>query len=192
MCKTRLPGVPFGVLDDSCCFGDARHDSHLCRGASMGHVPVTVWRFVATVFCRVALSRSSDACQGGSLHGGHSLAVPRFYGRRWSGLVQTSAFSGSRFGVLLASQFRSRVPVRGGTDMCGLPTSWRVQGPEWFCVWALDPVEVCQYDLSGCRGARRGRVLVAVGGPVTLRSVTRRGGPSRSGCRALKAQAGYP
>ncbi|MQL95967.1 hypothetical protein Taro_028639, partial [Colocasia esculenta] len=38
--------------------------------------------------------------------------------------------------------FRSRVPVRGGTGVCGLPTSWRVQGLEWFCVWALDPVEV--------------------------------------------------
>ncbi|MQL68647.1 hypothetical protein Taro_000919 [Colocasia esculenta] len=56
--------------------------------------------------------------------------------------AHTSAFSGSRFGVLLASQFRSRVPVRGGTNVCRLPTSWRVQGPEWFCVWALDLVEV--------------------------------------------------
>ncbi|MQL92488.1 hypothetical protein Taro_025117 [Colocasia esculenta] len=77
-----------------------------------------------------------------SSHGGHSLAVPSFCGRRWSGLVQTSASSGSRFGVLVAPQFRSRVLVRGGTGVCGLPTSWRVQGPEWFCVWALDPVEV--------------------------------------------------
>ncbi|MQM21349.1 hypothetical protein Taro_054387, partial [Colocasia esculenta] len=89
-----------------------------------------------------------------SLHGGHSLAVPRFRGRRWSGLVQTSVFSGSRFGVLLASQFCSRVPVRGGTGVCGLPTSWRVQGPEWFCVWALDLVEEsCVWpDLVGGRG----------------------------------------
>ncbi|MQL96807.1 hypothetical protein Taro_029496, partial [Colocasia esculenta] len=38
--------------------------------------------------------------------------------------------------------FRSRVPVRGGTNVCGFPTSWHVQGPEWFCVWALNPVEV--------------------------------------------------
>ncbi|MQM08350.1 hypothetical protein Taro_041211 [Colocasia esculenta] len=38
--------------------------------------------------------------------------------------------------------FCSRVPVRGGIGVCGLPTSWRIQGPEWFCVWALDPVEV--------------------------------------------------
>ncbi|MQM00720.1 hypothetical protein Taro_033461 [Colocasia esculenta] len=38
--------------------------------------------------------------------------------------------------------FRSRVPVHGGTSVCGLLTSWRVQGPEWFCVWALDPVDV--------------------------------------------------
>ncbi|MQL71350.1 hypothetical protein Taro_003670, partial [Colocasia esculenta] len=43
---------------------------------------------------------------------------------------------------------RSRVPVRGGTGVCGLPTSWRVQGPEWFCVWALDPVKVFLVLLS--------------------------------------------
>ncbi|MQM09907.1 hypothetical protein Taro_042790 [Colocasia esculenta] len=77
-----------------------------------------------------------------SLHDGHSLAVPRIRGRRWSGLVQTSTFSSSRFGVLLASQFRSRVLVRGGIGVCGLLTSWHVQGPQWFYVWALDHVEV--------------------------------------------------
>ncbi|MQL71606.1 hypothetical protein Taro_003907 [Colocasia esculenta] len=37
-----------------------------------------------------------------------------------------------------------------------------------------------------------GRVLVAVCRPVALRLLTRRGGPSRSGCRGLKAQIGYP
>ncbi|MQL82551.1 hypothetical protein Taro_015021, partial [Colocasia esculenta] len=41
-------------------------------------------------------------------------------------------------------------------------------------------------------GGPRGCVLVAVCGPVALRLLTRRGGPSRSGCRGLKAQAGYP
>ncbi|MQL70284.1 hypothetical protein Taro_002592 [Colocasia esculenta] len=69
----------------------------------------------------------------------------------------TSAFSGSRLGVLLASQFRSRVPIRGGTGMCGLPTSWRVQGPEWFCVWALDPVE---FPVFGVPAALVGEGLV--------------------------------
>ncbi|MQL88085.1 hypothetical protein Taro_020651 [Colocasia esculenta] len=34
------------------------------------------------------------------------------------------------------------VPVRGGTGECGFPTWWRVQGPGWFCLWALDLVEV--------------------------------------------------
>ncbi|MQM04912.1 hypothetical protein Taro_037715 [Colocasia esculenta] len=49
--------------------------------------------------------------------------------------------------------FRFRVPVRGGTSVCGFPTSWRVQGPEWFCVWALDLVEsqlVCRALLTLC------------------------------------------
>ncbi|MQM07216.1 hypothetical protein Taro_040050 [Colocasia esculenta] len=40
--------------------------------------------------------------------------------------------------------------------------------------------------------ARGGLILVAVRRPVTLRLLTRRGGPSRSGCWGLKARAGYP
>ncbi|MQL82644.1 hypothetical protein Taro_015121 [Colocasia esculenta] len=32
--------------------------------------------------------------------------------------------------------------VRGGTRVCSSLTSWRVQGPGWFCLWALDLVEV--------------------------------------------------
>ncbi|MQL79295.1 hypothetical protein Taro_011732 [Colocasia esculenta] len=42
-----------------------------------------------------------------SSHGGHSLAVPSFRGRRWSGLVQTCASGGFRFGVLSVPQSRS-------------------------------------------------------------------------------------
>ncbi|MQL68991.1 hypothetical protein Taro_001263 [Colocasia esculenta] len=37
---------------------------------------------------------------------------------------------------------RSWVPVCGGTGVCGFPTLWHVHGPGWFCLWALDPVEV--------------------------------------------------
>ncbi|MQM19806.1 hypothetical protein Taro_052817 [Colocasia esculenta] len=32
--------------------------------------------------------------------------------------------------------------VRGGTGVCSSLTSWRVQGPGWFCLWALDLQEV--------------------------------------------------
>ncbi|MQL99881.1 hypothetical protein Taro_032610 [Colocasia esculenta] len=47
-------------------------------------------------------------------------------------------------------------------------------------------------DLSGCRGALGGRVLVAVGVAVSLRLLTRRPTPSRLGSRRLKALAGAP
>ncbi|MQL93774.1 hypothetical protein Taro_026426 [Colocasia esculenta] len=55
---------------------------------------------------------------------------------------ECSAFVSGYRCVALWFDFRSRVPVRGGTGVCGLLTSWGVQGPEWFCVWALDPMEV--------------------------------------------------
>ncbi|MQM08117.1 hypothetical protein Taro_040971 [Colocasia esculenta] len=46
-----------------------------------------------------------------NLHGGYSLAVPSFRGRRWSGLVRTRASSGFRFGVQLPCKFRVRTAV---------------------------------------------------------------------------------
>ncbi|MQM10670.1 hypothetical protein Taro_043568 [Colocasia esculenta] len=33
--------------------------------------------------------------------------------------------------------------VRGGTGVCSSLTSWCVRGAGWFCLWALDLVEVC-------------------------------------------------
>ncbi|MQL77546.1 hypothetical protein Taro_009949, partial [Colocasia esculenta] len=33
------------------------------------------------------------------------------------------------------------IVVRGGTGVCGFPTSQCVWGPGWFCLWALDLVE---------------------------------------------------
>ncbi|MQM12953.1 hypothetical protein Taro_045874 [Colocasia esculenta] len=41
------------------------------------------------------------------------------------------------------------VPVRGGIGECGFPTWWRVQGPGWFCLWALDLMEVEVAVLAG-------------------------------------------
>ncbi|MQL90892.1 hypothetical protein Taro_023488 [Colocasia esculenta] len=38
--------------------------------------------------------------------------------------------------------------IRGGTRVCSSLTSLRVRGPGWFCLWALDLVEV--------RGSRAG------------------------------------
>ncbi|MQM08448.1 hypothetical protein Taro_041304 [Colocasia esculenta] len=37
--------------------------------------------------------------------------------------------------------------VRGGTGVCSSLTSWSVRGAGWFCLWALDLVEVCA---EGC------------------------------------------
>ncbi|MQL89518.1 hypothetical protein Taro_022098 [Colocasia esculenta] len=37
---------------------------------------------------------------------------------------------------------RSWVPACDGTGVCGSPTWWLVHGPGWFCLWALDLVEV--------------------------------------------------
>ncbi|MQL92779.1 hypothetical protein Taro_025409 [Colocasia esculenta] len=52
------------------------------------------------------------------------------------------ASGGFHFGVLSVSYFRSWVPVRGGTGVCCFLTLWCVWGPSWFCLWALDLVEV--------------------------------------------------
>ncbi|MQM08524.1 hypothetical protein Taro_041381 [Colocasia esculenta] len=38
--------------------------------------------------------------------------------------------------------------IRGGTRVCSSLTSWRIQGPGWFCLWALDLVEV--RDVVAC------------------------------------------
>ncbi|MQM17998.1 hypothetical protein Taro_050981 [Colocasia esculenta] len=67
--------------------------------------------------------------------------------REYSGLracsrVETHASGGSRFGVLSVPRSRSCVPARDGTGVCSLPTWQRVWGPGWFCLWALDNVEV--------------------------------------------------
>ncbi|MQM11991.1 hypothetical protein Taro_044904, partial [Colocasia esculenta] len=37
--------------------------------------------------------------------------------------------------------------VHGGTGVCSSLTSWRVQGPGWLCLWALDLVELFLPDL---------------------------------------------
>ncbi|MQL95129.1 hypothetical protein Taro_027792, partial [Colocasia esculenta] len=53
-------------------------------------------------------------------------------------------------------------------------------------------VPVWQTDLSGCRGAQGGRVLVTVWAAVVIRFVSRHPAPSRSGGRKLKALSGSP
>ncbi|MQL70168.1 hypothetical protein Taro_002478 [Colocasia esculenta] len=56
--------------------------------------------------------------------------------------VATHASGGSRFGVLLVPWSHSLVPARDGTGVCSFLT-WRcVRGPGWFCLLALDLVEV--------------------------------------------------
>ncbi|MQL88583.1 hypothetical protein Taro_021157 [Colocasia esculenta] len=77
-----------------------------------------------------------------SLHGGYSLVVPSFHGRRWSGLVETHASCGSCFGVLSVPWSCSWVPARDGTGVCSFPTLRYVWGPGWFYLWALNLVEV--------------------------------------------------
>ncbi|MQM08821.1 hypothetical protein Taro_041679 [Colocasia esculenta] len=68
----------------------------------------------------------------------------------------------------------------------------------WLCVRLVSLLgheegwQACQYGLSCCHGAHKGRVLVEVRGPVALRLLTRRGGLSHSGCRGLKVLASYP
>ncbi|MQM17476.1 hypothetical protein Taro_050448 [Colocasia esculenta] len=49
-----------------------------------------------------------------------------------------------------------------------------------------------QTDLSGCRGAPDGHVLVTVWAAVAIRLVSRRPAPSHFGGRRLKALAGFP
>ncbi|MQL71811.1 hypothetical protein Taro_004122, partial [Colocasia esculenta] len=38
--------------------------------------------------------------------------------------------------------------IRGGTRVCSSLTSWRVRGAGWFCLWALNLVEV--RDVGAC------------------------------------------
>ncbi|MQM11161.1 hypothetical protein Taro_044065, partial [Colocasia esculenta] len=72
----------------------------------------------------------------------------------------------------------------------GLPA--RIDKAVAICVCLLSEWQAWQGDLSGCRGAQVGRVLVAVGAAVALWLVTRRPAPSRFGIRRLKALAGSP
>ncbi|MQM07193.1 hypothetical protein Taro_040030, partial [Colocasia esculenta] len=37
--------------------------------------------------------------------------------------------------------------VHGGTGVCSSLTSWSVRGAGWFCLWALNLVEVCAEGL---------------------------------------------
>ncbi|MQM05304.1 hypothetical protein Taro_038110 [Colocasia esculenta] len=57
---------------------------------------------------------------------------------------------------------------------------------------ARDEGQVCQGDLSGCRGIQKGRVLVVVWATIALRLVMRRHTPSRLGGRRLKGLASSP
>ncbi|MQM12772.1 hypothetical protein Taro_045691 [Colocasia esculenta] len=55
----------------------------------------------ATSMLELAADRANSGAEGKtSVHGGYSLAVPSFHGRRWSGLVRTRASGGFCFGVL--------------------------------------------------------------------------------------------
>ncbi|MQL82348.1 hypothetical protein Taro_014814 [Colocasia esculenta] len=123
--------------------------SHPCAGAKAGarlasrasrlRVPLLAASGGGLVVIVVTTFPSVIRCP--SLHGGYSLAVPSFRGRRWSGLVQTRAFGGFRFSVLSVPWSLSWMTVRGGTGVCSFPTSRCVRGPGWFCLWALDLVE---------------------------------------------------
>ncbi|MQL69160.1 hypothetical protein Taro_001475 [Colocasia esculenta] len=76
-------------------------------------------------------------------------------------IVVVTAFSSQGFQVFLVARASTAVIARlclvsvgviarDGTGVCGSPTWWRVHGPEWFCLWALDLVEescVC-HDLG--------------------------------------------
>ncbi|MQM01754.1 hypothetical protein Taro_034513 [Colocasia esculenta] len=69
-----------------------------------------------------------------------AVVVTAFSSRRFL-VFLTRASGGSSFGVLSVPWSRSWVPARDGTGVCGSPTWWRVHGPGWFCLWALDLVE---------------------------------------------------
>ncbi|MQM18641.1 hypothetical protein Taro_051637 [Colocasia esculenta] len=54
--------------------------------------------------------------------------------------------------------------VRGGTGVCSSLTSWRVRGAGWFCLWALDLVELLPhvFDFAGSAGVIFGMTQVVV------------------------------
>ncbi|MQL98389.1 hypothetical protein Taro_031097 [Colocasia esculenta] len=60
----------------------------------------------------------------------------------WCSVAALSRSSGEVRGRSQGGEQREwLVPVRGGTGVCGFPTSWCVRGSGWFCLWALDLVE---------------------------------------------------
>ncbi|MQM07907.1 hypothetical protein Taro_040754 [Colocasia esculenta] len=79
---------------------------------------------------------------------------------RTSGLVRNMASGRVCRHPTAVSVTRSLVPSVGA-PVCSSLTSWRVQGPGWFCLWALDLVEV--------RGGRAcGETLFSSGCSVSL------------------------
>ncbi|MQM23963.1 hypothetical protein Taro_057033 [Colocasia esculenta] len=52
--------------------------------------------------------------------------------------------------------------VCGGTSVCGSLTSWHVRGLGWFCLWALDIVEVCSGRVCGETFFSRGCSMVSM------------------------------
>ncbi|MQM08952.1 hypothetical protein Taro_041810 [Colocasia esculenta] len=70
-------------------------------------------------------------------------------GPHWgSFFVKDPCFWWFPLGVLLVPQSHSWVPVHGGTGVCSFPTLRCVQGPGWFCLWALDPIEGEQEEIE--------------------------------------------
>ncbi|MQL91653.1 hypothetical protein Taro_024268 [Colocasia esculenta] len=65
--------------------------------------------------------------------------------------VELSCLGLGRRGRLEFFPSRSWVPIRGGTGACGFPTSWCVRGLGWFCLLALDLVEVWGGRACGVR-----------------------------------------
>ncbi|MQL98074.1 hypothetical protein Taro_030774 [Colocasia esculenta] len=86
----------------------------------------------AFLWCSVAaLSRSSEEVEAGA-----KLANR---GSGWCVLLLATSGGGL---VVVVVTSHSLVQVCGSTGVCGFPTSWHVQGLGWFCLWALDLVEV--------------------------------------------------
>ncbi|MQL80930.1 hypothetical protein Taro_013382 [Colocasia esculenta] len=69
------------------------------------------------------------------------------------GLALRAMFSGFRFAGSLGTLDCCFINlflgvVYGGTGVCSSLTTWSVRGAAWFCLWALDLVEV--WDVGAC------------------------------------------
>ncbi|MQM12628.1 hypothetical protein Taro_045548, partial [Colocasia esculenta] len=139
------PGIkdPVGLILCWC------HDGSACRDIKGGIGPLggnlIVTRLAVTIRLLRRAYRSRQDCCRGTFSGRDSDALP---GRNKAIAVPfpvamvVSLRSATKGDTMVAVSWQWCQEVHSGTGVYGFPTLRCIQGLGWFCLWALDPVEV--------------------------------------------------